>query len=115
MFCVSTFFPVDIFHLNVLRANPFLELPSVTSDYPLTGIVLDCGGSAISLHYTVSLVQWLNRLLPVWGQQFTSRGWTHSHNGTGFLLLVLTSYIGDPNLIDHWPHPRRRADNGKIH
>jgi hypothetical protein len=115
MFCVSTFCPVDIFHFNVLLANPSLELPTVTSDYPLTGIVLDCGGPTISLQYTVSLVQWLNRLLPIWGQQFTSRGCTHSHNGTRFLLLALTSYIGDPDMIDHWPHPRRRADNGKIH
>ncbi len=28
-------------------------------------------------------------------------GCTHSHNGTGFLLLVLSCYIGDPDVIDH--------------
>ncbi len=49
------------------------------------------------------------------GQQFMSRGCTHSHNGTGFLLLAMSRYIGDPDVIDHWPRPRLRADNGKLH
>ncbi len=37
------------------------------------------------------------------------------HNGTGFLLLAMSRYIGDPNVIDHWPRPRLHADNGKLH
>ncbi len=38
-----------------------------------------------------------------------------THDGTGFLLLALSRYIGDPDIIDHWPHPRLHADNGKLH
>ncbi len=37
------------------------------------------------------------------------------HNGTGFLLLAMSRYIGDPKVIDHWPHPRFGANNGKLH
>ncbi len=44
-----------------------------------------CGEPAISLHsHTVSLVQWVNPLLPVI-----------------ILLLALSRYIGDPDVIDH--------------
>ncbi len=43
-----------------------------------------------------------------------SWGCTHSHHRTKFLLLVLSRYIGDPNMIDHWPRPRPCADNGKL-
>ncbi len=46
-------------------------------------------------------------------QQFASRRCTHSHNGTGFLLLALSRYIGDPDMIDHWPRPRLCADYWK--
>jgi hypothetical protein len=49
------------------------------------------------------------------GQRFASWGCTKIHNKTGFLLLALSCYIGDPDVIDHWPHPRLRADNGKLH
>ncbi len=30
-------------------------------------------------------------------------------------LLAPSRYIGDPDLIDHWPRPRLRAHNGKLH
>jgi hypothetical protein len=44
-----------------------------------------CGDPAISHHYTVSLVPWVNYLLPVLGgQRFASWGCIYSHNGTGF-------------------------------
>jgi hypothetical protein len=49
------------------------------------------------------------------GQQFVSLGCTHSRNGAGFLLLALSRYFGDPDVIDHWPHPRLCANNGKLH
>jgi hypothetical protein len=38
------------------------------------------------------------------GQRFASRE-TQTHIGTKFLLLS-SCYIGDPNVIDHWPGPR---------
>ncbi len=58
------------------------------------------------------------------GQRFTYRGCTNSQWDTGFLLLVLSHYIGDPEMIDHWPCARsprwqwdaslgRRTDNVK--
>ncbi len=60
-----------------------------------------CGEPAISLHsHHVSLVQWTTRLLPItsdpgsnpWGDLFE----------TGILLLALSRYIGDPDVIDHF-------------
>ncbi len=39
-------------------------------------------------------------------QRVVSRGCTHSYNGSGFLLLALSLYNGDPYVIDHWPRPR---------
>jgi hypothetical protein len=48
-------------------------------------------------------------------QQFSYWGCTHSHNGTGFLQLALSRYIGDPSVIDRRPRPRLRASNGKLH
>ncbi len=48
------------------------------------------------------------------GQWITSLGCTHSHNGTGFLLLVLSRYIGDPNMIDQWPCPRLTPTMGSF-
>jgi hypothetical protein len=27
----------------------------------------------------------------------------------------MSRYVGDPKVIDHWPHPRFRANNGKLH
>ncbi len=60
-----------------------------------------CGEPAISLHYHhVSLVQWTTCLLPVTrdpGFQIP-RGYLCE---TGILLLALSSYIGDPDVIDH--------------
>jgi hypothetical protein len=58
------------------------------------------------------------------GQPFASRLGGHSasrpgdaqtHNVTGFLLLAMSCYFGDPDVIDHWPRPRLHADNGKLH
>jgi hypothetical protein len=67
-------------------------------------------GPAISLQYTVSLVQWVNCLLLVMGgQRFMSRGCTHSHNGSGFLLLALSHYnvfIGSERTV-HYTSSRR--------
>jgi hypothetical protein len=42
-------------------------------------------------------------------------GDARTHNGIGFLLLALSRYIGDPDVIDHWPCPRLCADNGMLH
>ncbi len=62
-----------------------------------------CGGPAISHHYTVSLVQWVNYLLPIQGVSGLHPGDAQIHNGTGFLLLAVSRYIGDPDVIpDHW-------------
>ncbi len=36
------------------------------------------------------------------GQLFESQD-AQTHNGTGFLLLVMSHYISDPDTIDHWP------------
>ncbi len=48
------------------------EIDSTVSRAPLSAkklvpLLTNCGGPAITLQYTVSLVQWVNRLLPVWG------------------------------------------------
>jgi hypothetical protein len=51
----------------------------------------------------------------VGGQRFASLGCTQSHNGTGSLLLALSHYISDPDMVDHCPHPRLHANNGKLH
>ncbi len=59
-----------------------------------------CGEPAISLHsHHVSLVQWTTCLLPV-----TRDPGSNPLGGylceTGILLLALSHYIGDPNVID---------------
>ncbi len=74
-----------------------------------------CRGPAISLQYTVSLVQWVNHLLPVQAVSGSHPGDAKTHNGTGFFLLALSRCVGDPDVIDHWGHPRLCADNGKLH
>ncbi len=60
----------------------------------------NCGEPAISLHsHTVSLVQWVNPLLHVMTDPGSiPRGYSCE---TGILLLVLSRYIGDPDMIDH--------------
>ncbi len=79
-----------------------------------------CVEPAISLHsYTVPLVQWSSRLLPVMRDPGSiPRGYLGE---TGILLLTMSRYIGDPNVISHcglvWgrlrPEPSlgRRTDN----
>ncbi len=77
-----------------------------------------CGEPVISLHsYTVPLVRWSTCLLPVMLDP-GSMGYLCE---TGILLLALSRYIGDPDVIDHcgliWgrlhlePPLGRRADN----
>ncbi len=82
-----------------------------------------CGEPAISLHsYRVPLVQWSTRLLPVMRDPGSiRRGYLCE---TGILLLALSRYIGDPEVIDHcglvWGRLHlelslgRCADNGII-
>jgi hypothetical protein len=48
------------------------------------------------------------------GQRFASVGYTHSHNGTRFLMLALSCCIGDPDVNDHWPRRRLHAVDGKF-
>ncbi len=74
---------------------------------------LVCGEPAISLHsHHVSLVQWTNL--------FASRHKDHRFKSpggylceTGILLLALSRYIGDPDVIDHhglvWGGPLSRT------
>jgi hypothetical protein len=63
----------------------------------------------------VSLVQWTNHLLPATGDSGLRLEDAKTHNGTRFLLLALSRYIGDPDVIDYWPCPRLRSDYGKLH
>ncbi len=48
------------------------------------------------------------------GLRFASWRCTNSQ-WNGFLLLALSRYIGDPNMIDFWPCPMLRANNEKLH
>jgi hypothetical protein len=51
-------------------------------------------------------VQWVNHFLLVQGVSGSRPGDAKTHNGTGFLLLALSHYFGDPEVFDHWPCPR---------
>jgi hypothetical protein len=63
-----------------------------------------CGGPAASLQYTVSLVNWVNRLLPTQGGSCSPLGDAPTLSGTGFscqrclatLVTLLTTLV-----IDH--------------
>ncbi len=52
---------------------------------------------------------------------FPSRGSAVHVPGTHKLAMepvfssALSRYIGDPDMIDHWPRPRLHAENGKLH
>jgi hypothetical protein len=60
-----------------------------------------CGEPAISLHFHhVSLVQWTTRLLRV-TRNPGSKPLGGNLCKTGNLLLALSRYIGDPDVIDH--------------
>jgi hypothetical protein len=60
-----------------------------------------CGEPAISLHsHHVSLVQWTNSLRPV-TRDLGSNPLRGDLRETRILLLALSRYIGDPNVIDH--------------
>jgi hypothetical protein len=75
-----------------------------------------CGDPAISLHsHHASLVQWTNPLLPV-TRDLGSKSPRGHLCETGILLLAMSLYIGDPNVIDHcglvWDGPcLRRASS----
>jgi hypothetical protein len=72
---------------TVKKKNFFKQL--FTYEY----LSLWCGGLTVSLHYTVSQVWWVCRLLPAAG------GHRLTHTGTRIFLLALSSYIGDPGVI----------------
>ncbi len=79
-----------------LLAGPPLHRNTVTGWIP--GQVAGgepCGGPAISLQYTTSLVQWVNRLLPVSGLSGSHPRDGQTHNRTRFLLLALSHYNDD--------------------
>ncbi len=60
-----------------------------------------CGEPEISLHlHHVLLVQWTTRLLPVTRDLGSSPLGGYSCE-TGILLLALSRFIGDPDVIDH--------------
>jgi hypothetical protein len=76
------------------------KLPEIKWDYHIVG-TRACGEPAISLHsHHVSLVQWTTCLLPV-----TMDPGSNPLGGylceTGILLLALSRYIDDPDVIDH--------------
>ncbi len=59
-----------------------------------------CGEPAISLHsHHVLLVQWTTRLHPIMRDRVQSPGGYLCE--TGILMLALSRYIGDPDMIDH--------------
>jgi hypothetical protein len=59
-----------------------------------------CGEPATSLHScTVPQVQWSTGLLPFMRYPGSTPGGYLC--GTGILLLALSRYIGDPDVIDH--------------
>jgi hypothetical protein len=64
--------------------------------------IFQCGAPAFLHHYTVSLVQWINHLLPALGSSGLHPR-MHPHLQRDRVLLVASScYIGDPNMIpDH--------------
>jgi hypothetical protein len=86
---------VNIFH--GCRGN--LNLPCFLC---LIHFFVHCGEPAISLHsHTVPLVQWSNRLLPVMRDLGSIPRGVLTVCETGILLLALSRYIGDPDVIDH--------------
>ncbi len=63
-----------------------------------------CGGPAASLQYTVSLVHWVNRLIPAWGGGGAVRvPWMHPHLQWNRVLLLAMSlyciYVSYENLL----------------
>ncbi len=63
--------------------------------------IVSCGEPAISHDsHHVSLVQWTNPLLPVTRDLGSNPLGGYSCE-TGILLLALSRYIGDPDVIDH--------------
>jgi hypothetical protein len=80
--------------------NYFLKTNILFTDYDVLVIWKYRGEPPISLHsYTVPLVQWSTHLLPVIRDPGSiPRGYLCE---TGILLLALSRYIGDPDVIDH--------------
>jgi hypothetical protein len=65
------------------------------------GLCSSCGEPAISLYcHHVSLVQWTTRLLPVKRDPGSNPLGGYLCE-TGILLLALSHYIGDPDMIYH--------------
>jgi hypothetical protein len=79
---------------------------------------VSCGEPAISLHsHTVSLVQWVNPLLPIIRDPGSiPRGYFCE---TGILQFVLSRNIGDYDVIDHcglvWGRLRPESSLGRRH
>jgi hypothetical protein len=54
------------------------------------------------IHSRIDETNILQEVIAVEGETSGSRpGDSQPHNGTGFLLLVLSRYIGDPDVINH--------------
>ncbi len=65
--------------------------------------ILYFGGPAASLQYTVSLVQWLIRLLSAqWGSVLHPRDAPTLTMAPGSFVSNVC-YSGDLDMIDHWP------------
>jgi hypothetical protein len=88
------------------RLSIFVGMPRFTSNYQASKVIFAvqlpgyCGEHAISLHsLTVSLSSGSTLCFQLWGT------WVQYPGGylceTGILLLELSRYIGDPDVIDH--------------
>jgi hypothetical protein len=78
------------------------QTSQVYSNTPVLHLYISCYAEpAISLHsHHVSLVQWTTHLLPVMKDPVQCpRGYICE---TGILLLALSRYMDDPDLIDHF-------------
>jgi hypothetical protein len=66
---------------HILNSIPryFLVFIQKACNVPFDSYSENCGGPAISLHNTVSLVQWVNRLLPAQGVSGSRPGDEQAH------------------------------------
>ncbi len=105
-----------VFEARQILKTSFDNIGSVfITNLPYGVYQLFCGEPAISLNsYHVSLVQWTTCLLPVTRDPGSNPlGCTCE---TGILLLALSRYIGDHDMIDHcglvWGGPRPKPSLG---